>query len=209
MFLLACNSAPQPEPTVPDPALQQRLADMVKVDQEIQQFFYTAQDSLPLERRDFLRDSVFRHNGELVKEIFKMQGYPDTTLVGPEGQHQFWLLVQHMDYDPTFQEEVLVAMRPLVDRQAVSAVDFAYLTDRVRLAKGEKQWYGTQLDYLDNMMAVPQPLADSLTVNVRRAAIGLGSVEAYLNKTMELHFRMNKAFYASLGRTTPYHYEEK
>jgi len=155
-----------------------------------------------------MKDSVFQENGVAVREIFTNHGFPDTSLVGEDGQHDFWLLVQHMDFDPEFQERVLTAMKPLAKQGAANAVDFAYLTDRVRLAKGEKQLYGTQIMHLENMMAVPRPTADSLLLNSRRIAINMESIEAYLNGYMEMHFEMNRAYYAEQGLNEPFRYEE-
>ena len=57
------------------------------------------------------------------------------------------------------------------------------------------------------MWAIPKPLADSLGVNERREAIGLESIEEYLNGYMEMHFEMNSAYYESIGAKKACAYE--
>ena len=57
--------------------------------------------------------------------------------------------------------------------------DLASLTDRVRLARGEQQVYGTQFIVRDGRFVACR-LHEPETVDLRGALIGLGSLEAYL-----------------------------
>jgi len=48
-------------------------------------------------------------------------GYPGSDMVGEEGAHHFWLLVQHLDKWPAFQQQVIKAMEQQVaDKKAFS-----------------------------------------------------------------------------------------
>jgi len=91
-----------------------------------------------------------------------------------------WLLTQHADRTPELQRCVLdlitQQMSTLQERQ-----NFAYLTDRVRLADNQPQLYGTQVsvDEVQNK-ASPRMLADPATVDRRRAAMGLEPIADYL-----------------------------
>ena len=60
-----------------------------------------------------------------------------------DGSNAAWLLVQHADAEPKFQRKCLDLMTKL-PQDEVSQTDLAYLTDRVLLAEGKKQIYGTQ-----------------------------------------------------------------
>lgn len=61
------------------------------------------------------------------------------------------------------------------------ARNLAYLTDRVYLAEGKPQIYGTQVSYDDVQgKASPMRLEDPAGVNARRAKIGLEPIEEYL-----------------------------
>jgi hypothetical protein len=57
--------------------------------------------------------------------------------------------------------------------------NLAYLTDRVLLAEGKKQQYGTQVTVVDGKWA-PRPLEDEANVDKRRAAAGLSPLAEYL-----------------------------
>ena len=205
----SCGEKPskEVEPSINYPALIEELAEMAKVDQEVQMNFLQRLPEVSEELLAQKRDSVFEANGERCKEIFSRVGFPGIDRVGEDGAQNFWLLVQHCDYDPAFQKKVLEGMKVQVDRNNASSEDYAYLYDRVRVNSGEKQWYGTQLTHAENMWAIPKPLADSLGVNERREAIGLESIEEYLNGYMEMHFEMNSAYYESIGAKKAFAYE--
>jgi hypothetical protein len=122
-----------------------------------------------------------------LQNIFKAVGYPDLKESGGSGPSYFWLLVQHQDNHPTFQDSVLVAMKPVVDSGEVSGILYAMLLDRVRLNTGKPQVYGTQTVFNTDSNAYVMALCeDPEHVNERRKSVGLGPIEAYLesiNKT--------------------------
>ena len=207
LFSCGETSTQEVESPITYPALIEELAEMAKVDQEVQMNFLQRLPEVPEEVLAQKRDSVFEANGERCKEIFSSVGFPGIDRVGEDGAQNFWLLVQHCDYDPAFQKKVLQDMKKQVDRKNASSEDYAYLYDRVRVNSGEKQWYGTQLTHAENMWAIPKPLADSLSVNERRKAIGLESIEEYLNGYMKMHFEMNSAYYESIGAKEAFAYE--
>lgn len=102
---------------------------------------------------------------------------------GPQADQQAWLLVQHADFDPQFQREVLSRLEPLVARGETNPRNFAYLTDRVACSFSDPsrrvpQTYGTQ-GSIQNGTWAPFPLLDPELVDQRRAAVGLGPLEDY------------------------------
>jgi hypothetical protein len=105
--------------------------------------------------------------------------------VGDEGAHTAWLLAQHADRDRVFQQRCLALLERAVADGEASPSDLAYLTDRVLLARGEPQLYGTQLTARDWRL-VPCRLRDPATVDERRAALGLETLKDYLRRSMEL-----------------------
>jgi hypothetical protein len=74
-------------------------------------------------------------------------------------------MVQHSDGDPDFQSKVLDKLKIEVDNRNADGRDFGLLTDRVKINKGEKQIYGTQLTYNSQGQAYPKPLLDSVNVD--------------------------------------------
>jgi hypothetical protein len=67
-----------------------------------------------------------------------------------------------------------------------SPTDLAYLTDRVLLASGKLQTYGTQITARDGRFVACR-LRNPETVDDRRASVGLGSLETYLRSALELY----------------------
>ncbi|MEM0963605.1 MAG: DUF6624 domain-containing protein [Bacteroidota bacterium] len=118
-------------------------------------------------------------NTAWLKGVVAERGWPKVSEVGEQGASDAWLLAQHADRDRAFQREVLGLMEAAVAEGEASGSDFAYLTDRVRLAAGEPQVYGTQLRVVDGQ-PVPREIEDADGVDARRAAVGLNSLSDYI-----------------------------
>jgi hypothetical protein len=187
--------------------LADSLAELVKVDQIAANIPSGKYKELKPEDWQHYKDSVFGTHQVILEGIFNHYGYPGYSLVGKEGSQHFWLMVQHCDKKPAFQEKILAAMKSEVEKKNADPKNYAYLVDRVMLNTGRKQVYGTQVTYnIDSCQALPRPLQDSATVNVRRKEMGLEPVEVYLNNMADMHFEMNKAMYAQKGITKPKKY---
>ena len=70
-------------------------------------------------------------------------------------------------------------MAPLVGTGEAAAAEFALLTDRVRLARGQKQLYGTQFAPDENGVRRPRPIEDLEHLDSRRDEMGLAPIEDY------------------------------
>lgn len=121
---------------------------------------------------------IDKANTEWLKAIVQQHGWPRKSLVGADGAHNAWLLVQHADHDRTFQKKCLDLMRDLATLGEVSASDVAYLTDRVLVADGKKQRYGTQFHTVKGKLE-PKPIEDEFNVDKRRKAAGLPTMAEY------------------------------
>jgi hypothetical protein len=119
-----------------------------------------------------------QENTQRLGAIIKEHGWPGISLVGKDGSQAAWLLVQHADADPKFQRKCLDMMTKL-PKGEVSQTDLAYLTDRVLLAEGKKQIYGTQFNSSDGKLE-PRPVEDAANVNKRRAEVGLPPLADYV-----------------------------
>lgn len=162
------------------------------------------------EKWDSYKDSIFRTHQKRLKQIFDKHGFVGFDLAGEEGSQNFWLMVQHSDHDPVFQNEVLEKMKIAVDNGNAKPTHYGLLLDRVRLNTGKKQVYGTQVTYnLDTGQAYPKSLEDSLKVNERRESIELEPIEEYLNRMTIMHFELNKKKYLRRGVTEPRLYNIK
>jgi hypothetical protein len=108
-----------------------------------------------------------------LKQVVAERGWPGSSLVGVDGAHAMWLLVQHATADIPFMRHCLGLLTAAVEAGEASATDQAFLTDRVLLHEGGQQVYGTQLTRRGGRW-VPDNLRDPDSVDERRAAVGMG-----------------------------------
>jgi hypothetical protein len=194
------NAADEPKtPPVKEPELRAELLRRAKADQDVRgaitkwliQFGNSdAVDEAAFEASlSATQKAEYKRIGEEMKRIdtentarlgaiVERHGWPTRTLVGRDGAQAAWILVQHADLSPKFQRKCLDLMAK-VPRDEISREDFAYLTDRVLLAEGKKQVYGTQFE-LKNGKCIPRPLEDETNVDKRRTEVGLPPLAEYL-----------------------------
>jgi hypothetical protein len=117
----------------------------------------------------------------IIKPLFDKYGYLGNDKVGVQSSHNFWLLVQHADFHPDFQESVLIKMKVEVDKENAPIKDYAYLYDRVKVNSGQLQLYGTQMALDSLIMSYkPKPVFDPERLNERRKQAGLSPIEDYI-----------------------------
>lgn len=111
-------------------------------------------------------------------QVIEEHGWPGHSMVGRDGAQAAWLLVQHADRDPAFQRRCLDLLTKAYEKGDATADQIAYLTDRILLAEGKPQVYGTQFR---TVMGRPQPhpIENEAEVDQRRAAIGLEPLAVY------------------------------
>ena len=154
------------------PWIRTELLEMRRLDQAVR----TGEDLPELRAMGGMMEVDAIHTARM-REIVAEYGWPTASKVGEDGASSAWLLVQHADADPSFQRECLELMKAAAPGE-VSAVDVAYLTDRVLVNEGKKQIYGTQFWTVDGQN-VPRPIEDEAGVEERRAALGMISMKEY------------------------------
>ena len=165
-------------------ARDERCRDLLQELLERRDFDQTARSALVGGQEAFAR--VLRiddDNAAWLTTVLDAVGWPGRTLVGDEGAHAAWLLAQHADRYPSLQRQCLELLEAAVAAGDASPTDLAYLTDRVLLASGESQIYGTQMTAQDGRLVACR-LRDPETVDDRRAAAGLGTLEAQLHQAL-------------------------
>ena len=83
--------------------------------------------------------AIDKENQILVTSILK-KGLPEG--LSQQSYKTIWLIVDHADLK--FQKKHLPIMEEAVQKELVSAGDFAVLTDRIRMRECKPQKYGTQ-----------------------------------------------------------------
>ena len=117
-------------------------------------------------------------NTTWMKQVIEKHGWPGRALVGHDGAQAAWLLVQHADRDPAFQRRCLTLLTQAYEKSDATADQVAYLTDRVLIAEGKPQVYGTQFETVNGKLQ-PRPIENEAEVDQRRAAMGLEPLAAY------------------------------
>jgi uncharacterized protein DUF6624 len=121
---------------------------------------------------------VDEDNTNWLKSIIRTRGWPGRSSVGADGAEAAWLLAQHADHEPSFQEECLHLLERAVEQEQASPRGLAYLTDRVLLKQGLPQRYGTQFVRSPEGLE-PAPLEEPDRVDERRKSAGLGPLSSY------------------------------
>lgn len=147
-------------------SIRAELLQMMKEDQEL------------IKSRSFDRTQNNNHIIRL-KQIIETYGWPGYTLVGKDGAHAAWLIVQHADQNIPFQKKCLKILDSAVKLNQADSGDLAYLTDRVLVNCGRKQIYGTQFHIDKKGKYSPQPIENPETLDERRKEVGLESFQEY------------------------------
>jgi hypothetical protein len=167
-----------------DNELRLELLQMVKEDQQTRE--KTSQANFADSALMAEVVEIDQKNTARMREIVNTYGWPSKGIVGKDGAHAAWLLVQHADLDHEFQKRCLKLMKEAAKKGEVSMKLVAYLTDRVLVAEGEKQIYGTQFE-TKNGELVPLPIEDEANVDKRRKEVGLPSLEEYKKMMMKMY----------------------
>lgn len=196
MLAFACGLNADEPPLVKEPQLRLELIRRAKADQDVRGVIAKAmlragngegndeatfEDATHKAEFNKLTENLRRtdtENTQRLGEIVEQHGWPTYTLVGKDGAQSAWLLVQHADLSPKFQRQCLDLMAK-VPRDEISQQNVAYLTDRVLLAEGKKQLYGTQFTLINGAWSA-RPLEDESNVDKRRAAVGLPPLADYV-----------------------------
>jgi hypothetical protein len=176
--------------SVMDPGLRDELLAMAAADQDARQRLDChPRPSQGMSEQEFTAAEQIRAvdatNTARMKAIVQACGWPGRSLVGDDGAQAAWLLVQHADRDPAFQRLCLELLNGAVRAGEADARHHAYLTDRVLLAEGGQQLYGTQLLVADGRWQL-RPLADPDRVDDRRRQVGLEPLADYHRRFEEL-----------------------
>ena len=130
-------------------------------------------------------EKVDKANTRWLKQVVARHGWPAKSLVGWDGAHAAWLLVQHADLDREFQRQCLDLMASLPVGE-IESRHVAYLTDRLLVAEGRKQLYGTQFLFANGQLT-RRPIADEANLDQRRAKVGLEPFAEYEELIKQQH----------------------
>ncbi len=175
------------EATLKYPKIRREIREMRHIDQKlrresIQLSKEKGSDSPEVKAMWKKIAAVDHKNTERMKEIIAEIGWPKTSEVG-DATGSAWLLVQHADQQPDFQKTCLPLIQAAVEEGEARGSNYAYLYDRVMLAQGQKQLYGSQ-GYRDpetKQMSF-RPIEEEHLIVERRAKYKMGDISAYAKR---------------------------
>lgn len=167
----------------------QELATRVSADQALRSRLDFSRMNDPDQKKLMQQMGIVdRANTAWLKAAFEQCGFPDKDKHGEKAQGNAWLLVQHADHDVALQKYTLSLLEKMAAQRGEPVrPSFAYLADRVAVAEGRPQLYGTQL-----MAPSEEPcnfdfntMDDREEVEARRSALGLPPLDIYKEMVLE------------------------
>jgi hypothetical protein len=153
------------EATLEQPELRRELLRLRQEDQAVRLAPVIPENAGDVDRKTSTR----------LREIIAAHGWPGKSLVGQDGAAAAFLIAQHASHDRAFQADCLAKLQEAVERGEAEARHVAYLYDRLAVAGGRPQRYGTQF----NESIEPEPIEDQEHLDERRRGVGLTSMAAY------------------------------
>lgn len=122
---------------------------------------------------------VNEDNAKFLSGLVKRRKWPRISTDGLGATHDAFLLIQHADKHLQLQEEALDLIGPLAQKHEVPTKLYAALFDRVRLAQGKPQRYGTQFEEGPDGCSAVRSVEDPTELDRRRAEVGLDPMDRY------------------------------
>ena len=111
---------------------------------------------------------------ERITYLIDIYGYPSKEIAGESVSIPFYILsFAPLAIKEKYTNEFILA----ADRGYISWKSLAYFIDKVKVAKGEKQVYGTSGRYDKDYNYTIYPVIDPVNLNKRREGVGLESLE--------------------------------
>jgi hypothetical protein len=120
---------------------------------------------------------VARRHALALEAIIAEHGWPGKSLVGEDGSHAAWFVLQHAIMRPDLQRRSLPLLCAAVARGEAAPAQAAYLEDKICFFERRRQRYGTQFDWDAEGRMSPWVLEDPERVDEYRSAVGLGPLQ--------------------------------
>ncbi len=143
-------------------------------------------------------NAVDDRNTARMEEIIDERGWPGKSLIGEDGSHAAWLVIQHSDLE--YQAKWLPILKAAVDEGEASLRNYAFLLDRVNMRVNKKQIYGTQRRSYGNGEMQIYPIEDAYAVNERRAKAGMPPLHNFEPPTKEAYLKQVKEDEIAYGK---------
>lgn len=180
-LLPACSSPSFVPPTteqIQSHELREELIRMHLINEQLREELIRIGPSNLTLKDVYRQEALDRMHSSRLKEILAHHGWPGVDMVGTDGAEAAFRLAEHSYREPLFQRECLELMGNEVERGQVDPAHYAELFDRVQVAAGGMQRFGTQA-YTEDGSLKFYPIEDPQRVDSRRAKMGLVTLAEY------------------------------
>ena len=177
--VLLCGAAQAGASSASCAAYAQELAAMAGADaalRALQDFLAPPADPEQARRRSQLA-LVERSNGARLQALLADCGWPLRGVHGEQAGKDAWRLVRQAGDDLALQKTAAQHLQQAVLRGEAPGRELAQLDDRIAVAEGRPQRYGTRMRQVDACQWVFHPMDDRARVAERRAQVGLPTLE--------------------------------
>jgi VWFA-related protein len=136
-----------------------------------------------LERLREIRDK----SGDTLCQLLKEYGWPSRKLAGEDGANAAFFLLRNTA-SPTLQSALLPVIIAATAQGEIAMSEFAAYIDRLRVAAGLKQLFGTQATIRDGFLMM-FPIENEAVVDARRKQYQLGPIADYA-RALEQKYRL-------------------
>lgn len=186
LLVAGCTGSTGGAPTATSASSSTVHTPAAAVDEELQAELLAMFERDQAGRLGGVDDEGDQRRTDRLAEIIGEYGWPGVSLVGEDGEDAAWAIAQHSDLDPAFQERALDLLEAAVAAGDASPGNLAYLSDRVAVAKGEPQRYGTQVGCGEDGPTPATPLEDAASIDDIRTDAGLPPFEDYLAEMAQI-----------------------
>ena len=156
------------------PVLQEQLLNMAQQSKQIQ----ARQKSDATEALKNMAADISRLHTQTLNEIVQLQSWPTKAQVSEQGVRAAFELVSYSN-NLSFQQNMLpFIIQSYMDKQGMSGEAVAIFTDKVSIAQGKSQVFGTQADLIGGKIVFFQ-IENEDSVDQLRAEMGLPPLQEY------------------------------
>jgi antitoxin component of RelBE/YafQ-DinJ toxin-antitoxin module len=164
------------------PILQKQLLNMAQQSEQIQ----VAQKNDATEALKSMATDISQLHTQTLNQIVQLQGWPTKAQVTEEGVRAAFSLASHSN-NLSFQQNMLpFIIQSYMDKQGMSGEAVAIFTDKVSIAQGKNQVFGTQADLIDGKLVFFK-IENEDSVDQLRAQMGMTNLAEYKKILVAIH----------------------
>ena len=204
ILLFACKSDTQ---RVPIQELNLELSKAIDImanrdkQMQINTLKFINADQAQQDQVEKLKQQVFEKHAKEIDEILEKYGYPTEQLVGQVSTKNFFALLNHTNNFPEVKDKGIKALETAMNHGQADSSLFVTLKDQYATENHLPSVYGTIVQFNDKGQAFIKNNDDS--IDNRRIAFGLDSLNNYLNLKTIQYFNLNRDALQSKGISKP------